>query len=121
MKDTKLKGLRPTLRVKKRFLKVQIHSSNSSLLLKDIIFALNSHLLKTLGTLFYAEFGVWIIKEKCDEKEKYIIIKSTPKGVEYVKTALILGFCVKQDECRAQILNISGTLKGLQKNTKQKV
>lgn len=116
-KDIKLKGLRPTLRVKKRFLLLQTHFKDSSLEqtieLSEIIFAINAHLLKILGTMQYAQFGIWVVREKCDETTKQIVLKTTPKGVEYVRAALALGLKIKSHECRVEIVNISGTLKGV--------
>ena len=107
MKDSKIKGLRPTMRVKKRFLLIKIISSE--------IFDF-SQLLQILGSHQYGEFGIWIIKEQFNKKEQQIILKTTPQGVDKVIASLSLGISINSKQVRAKILNVSGTLKGLKNN-----
>lgn len=115
MKDSKIKGLRPTMRVKKRFLLIKIISSEI-FDFSQISFSINQQLLQILGSHQYGEFGIWIIKEQFNKKEQQIILKTTPQGVDKVIASLSLGISINSKQVRAKILNVSGTLKGLKNN-----
>lgn len=115
MKDIKIKGLRPTLRIKKRFLLIR-YKSNIELDEKKVLFEINNHILKILGTHQYGELGVWFVKEQCDIKQQLLVLKVSTSGVELVQAVLSLPFQISNQDVRCQVLNVSGTLKGLRDN-----
>ncbi|MFT4244706.1 MAG: Rpp14/Pop5 family protein [Candidatus Woesearchaeota archaeon] len=114
MKDIKIKGLRPTLRVKKRFLLIKYSSIDVDE--KKIVFEINNHLLKILGTHQYGALGVWFVKEQCDIKKQLLVLKVATSGVELVQAVLALPFQTSGRDVRCEVLNVSGTLKGLKNN-----
>lgn len=115
MKDTKIKGLRPSMRIKKRFLLIEIISDNK-FEFSQISFAINQQLLQVLGTQQYAELGIWILKEQFNKKEQTLVLKTKPSGVDNIIATLSLGLDINSKKVRAKTLNISATLKGLKKN-----
>lgn len=118
MKDVKIKGLRPTLRVKKRFLLIKVHSEKKNNF-KDLSYSINQHLLKVLGAYSYGKFGIWILRERYDEKNNTIVIKVIPQGVDLLLATLELGTEIEKSKVRFEVLNISGTLKQLYAKSKK--
>lgn len=115
MKDSKIKGLRPTMRIKKRFLLVKI-ISDEVFEFSQISYAINQQLLQVLGSHQYGELGIWLLKEQFNKKEQQIILKTTPQGVEKIIAVLSLGVSINSKKARAKTLNVSGTLKGVRNN-----
>lgn len=112
MNDVKIKGLKPTLRVKKRFLLLQV-TSEQQFDFKTLSYALNEHLLKVLGAHFYGEEALWIIREQFNQEKQQLVLKVKSSGVDKVKAALAFGIEIDKKIYRFEIKNISGTLKGL--------
>ncbi|MCH8519389.1 MAG: hypothetical protein LAT82_01400 [Nanoarchaeota archaeon] len=123
MKDIKIKGLRPTLRIKKRFLLIkyttEVNSKTTQMDEKKLLFEINNHLLNILGTHQFGEFGVWFVKEQCDMKHNLLVLKVTTSGVEKVSAALSLGLTAGQNNVRCSILKVSGTLRGINDHKKK--
>ena len=113
-KDSKIKGLKPTMRIKKRFLLIQINDSKKYDF-QTLSYALNEHFLKVLGAHFYGKEALWILKEQFKEKDQQLVLKVKSSGVELVQATLALGIQVEQKTLRFEVINISGTLKGLLK------
>ena len=80
---------------------------------KKILFEINNHLLKILGTHQFGEFGVWFIKEQCESKDNLYVLKVTTQGVDLVQAVLALPFQISGKDVKCEVLNVSGTLKGL--------
>ncbi len=112
-KDVKIKGLKPTSRVKKRFLLVKIHSNNSKLEFKEISYLINQHILKILGAYSYGKLGIWILRERYDSEKNTIVFKVTPEGIDLLKATLALGIQHNSNQLKLEVLNVSGTLKQL--------
>ena len=114
MNDSKIKGLRPTLRVKKRFLLVQI-VAKESFDFKTLSFAINEHIIKILGAYSYGKFGIWILREQFEYKTQCLVLKCTPQSVDILRSTLTLLLQISNTPIRLKILNVSGTLKQLKK------
>ena len=115
MKDVKIKGLRPTMRVKKRFLRIRV-ISQSEFDFKTLSFAINNYLLKQLGAYEFGNLGVWIIREKFNYKEQELILKVKIEGVEKVRAFLALPFTIDKSTIHCECQKVSGTLKGVMRN-----
>jgi RNase P/RNase MRP subunit POP5 len=115
MSDVKIKGLRPTMRVKKRFLRLRVISS-TQYDFKTLSFAINNYLLKQLGVHMFANLGVWIIREKFDSKNQELILKVNVEGVDYVRAFLALPFEIQKEKVHCECEQVSATLKGVMKN-----
>ena len=113
VKDIKIKGLRPTLRIKKRFIYLKIHSKQNSFDFKTLSYHINAHILNIIGAYYYGVYGIWILKEKCNEKNQLLVIKMNSKVCELLQAVLSLPITINNEQVRVEILNISGTLKQL--------
>jgi len=113
IKDEKLKPLKPSLRVKKRFLLLKIISSKSfseSTLSKG----LSSHLLTYLGVMGFGDCGFWFLKDLCNVSEQTAIVKISLSSQKNVLGALGLLTEIESIPTRIEVTRISGTLKGFQ-------
>lgn len=113
-KDEKLKVLLPTLRQKKRFLRVKI-ISEEHFEFKELSEGVNEELLSLLGSIDFGMFGVWILRDKFDEKKQEFLLRVSIKGKEKTLSALALINKVKGEKIHLEILRVSGTLKGVYK------
>ncbi len=109
IKEDGLKTLSPTLRVKKRFIKIQIKSDkkeNFEMISKKI----NDTILFFMGAIDYSKSGFWILKDKFDFEKQELVLRV---GVEY-RDKLVTSISLIKD-LKVEIIRISGTLKGLEK------
>jgi ribonuclease P/MRP protein subunit POP5 len=113
-KDEKLKVLLPTLRQKKRFLRVKI-ISEEHFEFKELSEGVNEELLSLLGSIDFGIFGVWILRDKFDEKKQEFLLRVSIKGKEKTLSALALIDKVKTKKTHLEVLRVSGTLKGVYK------
>lgn len=115
IKEDKLKPLQPTLRTKKRFIKVKIQSSKKFdfKLLSD---KLMDEILFYVGAIDYGKAGVWFLKDKFDKDNQELVIKASTKFKDKVITAIILIDSIDGVDAKLSIERVSGTLKGLNKN-----
>ena len=111
--DSKLKPLSPTLRVKKRFIKIELESSKKYDF-KEFSSTLNDELITLLGSIDFGKFGVWILKDKFDSKNQTAVLKVSTKGRDKLLGALALISKFGKDEVKIKIIKVSGTLKGLE-------
>ncbi len=109
IKEEKLKTLIPTLRVKKRFLKVKI-KAYKKLSFEEVSKVLNQEVQFFMGAIDFSQSGFWILKDLFDEKKQELIIKTTTQ----LKDKVILSLSLLKD-IDVEILRVSGTLKGVQK------
>lgn len=106
IQEEKLKTLMPTLRVKKRFIKIKINSKSHTTF-DDISSTLSDEVLYFLGAIDYSQSGFWILKDTFNEKEKELIVKTSVKLKDKVICALSL-----IQNINVEIKRVSGTLKG---------
>lgn len=115
IQDDKLKPLRPTLRLKKRFLKVYIKSEH-----KFDFKQLSDELLKKLtfyiGVIDMGKGGVWLLRDKFDENEQTFVLKVSTKFKDKLLASLSLINELNKKEVNLEVKRVSGTLKGLQKD-----
>ena len=109
IQEEKLKTLMPTLRVKKRFIRIKIDSSKK-LSFEDIAKVLNEQVLYFMGALDFSHSGFWILKDQFDFDKQELIVKTTVtlKDKVILSLSLIENFSV-------DIKRVSGTLKGVRK------
>jgi len=105
--------LKPSLRVKKRFLLLKIISS-APLTESSLSKGLSSHLLTYLGIKEFGECGFWFLKDKFDYDTQQAIVKISLSSQKNVLGAL--GFLeeIEGKKVRCDVIKISGTLKGLE-------
>lgn len=114
IKEIKLKSLSPTLRVKKRFIKIKINLLEN-MDFDEISYVTQNSIQKLLGNIQASNSGFWILKDKFDYKNKIFIIKCSLLYTQNIIGCLALISKINKQEVRFDILRISGTLKGLEK------
>ncbi len=132
--DSKLKPLMPSLRQKKRFIRVQIEalqtckvskglgivSEKNSLTEKKFDFKfisdnLTQKIIYFLGAIDYSNEGVWFLKDKFDFEKQELIIKVSTKLKDKLVGALSLIDKLDKENVNIKIIRVSGTLKGVYK------
>lgn len=117
IKETKLKPILPTLREKKRFIKIKLESKKKYDF-KTLSNSLNKQILYYLGAIDFGKGGVWILKDKFDFEKQTTIIKVSTKFKDKLIASLALMTKIENDETKLEILRVSGTLKGVEKQKK---
>ncbi len=112
--DEKLKGVRPTLREKKRFMLLEI-TSEKPFDFKTLSDSLYKELTFLLGSLKVGESGFWFIKDKFDEKKQRAVVKVGVKFDKEFRGAIALISELDKRKCKVEVKRVSGTLKGLEK------
>lgn len=112
--EIKLKPIIPVLRQKKRFVKVQIISSKK-FTFKEVSEDLIENIILYLGAIDFGKNGIWILKDKFDEKNQTIILKVSTKSKDRLVGVLALITKIAKIDCRLNVLRVSGTLKGVEK------
>jgi RNase P/RNase MRP subunit POP5 len=116
--DLKIKGVKPTMRQKKRFVATKI-VLEKPMMFKDLASGLLYKLTFLLGSLDMSEHGVWILKDQCDEKNQVFVIKVSTKLKDKLLAALVLVDEINRFSAKCEILGVSGTLKGLKTRLKK--
>jgi len=114
-KDNKIKRLSPTLRLKKRFLKVKI-ISKKKFDFKELSEELPKKLIYYVGVFEYSKAGTWLLRERFDFKNQTLVIKVSTKLKDKIIAALDLIENVNREKIEFKVTRVSGTLKGLEKN-----
>lgn len=114
IKEDKLKPLIPTLRTKKRFIKIKIQSKQK-FNFKEISDKLQEEILFYIGAIDYSKAGIWFLKDKFNEKEQELVIKCATKYKDKTIAAIALIDSIDNKDAKASIIKVSGTLKGLEK------
>lgn len=112
--DTKLKHLQPTLRQKKRFIKIKIESEKK-LDFKEISSTLIEEILSFFGTLEFGKNGIWILRDKFNFEEQTLILKVSTKSKDKLLGVLSLIQKINSELVNITSLRTSGTLKGVEK------
>lgn len=113
-KDEKLKTLSPTLRQKKRFLKVKIHSQ-SPFDFKELSEHLSNEIIHLLGLLDFSKAGVWLLKDKFDAENQIVIVKVSTKLKDKLVASLALIESINNKKVQLEVIKVTSTLKGLEK------
>ena len=114
IKEEKLKSLLPTLRMKKRFILFEIESSKT-FSFKDVSEHIVDELLVLLGSIEYGKGGIWLLRDKFDEKKQQGVLKVSVKKKDTLIGALALITKLESTPVRIKVVSVSGTLKGLRK------
>lgn len=115
--EDKLKTLIPTLRQKKRFIKFKIQGEKN-FTFEEFEKIYQKYLLEYLGIISYSKAGIWLIKDKFEREKQEFILRCNNKYEKEI--CAISSLIEKIDEKKVNItaLKISGTLKGVQKESK---
>lgn len=116
--DIKIKGLKPTLRLKKRFVLIKVNSK------KKLDFAnmsklLNERLTYFLGAIDISKHAVWIIKDYFDLEKQEVLIKVSTKLKDKLIAAILLIEKLGKEDVKIETLKVSGTLKGIRSYRKE--
>jgi len=113
--DDKLKPLSPSLRLKKRFIKIKIES-DKQFDFKTLSENLNQQMILFLGAVEFSKSGIWILRDKFDDKKQELVLKVSTKLKDRLIGVLSLIQNISNADVNIHILNVSGTLKSLEKN-----
>lgn len=114
IKEDKLKPLIPTLREKKRFVKIRVVSTKK-IEFKEFSNNLNTQLTYYIGAIDFGKGGVWILKDKFNFEKQEAIIKVGVKYKQKLLSSLALINKLGDQEVKIEIIRVSGTLKGVEK------
>jgi RNase P/RNase MRP subunit POP5 len=115
IKEDKLKPLIPTLREKKRFVKIRVIGSKK-FEFKEFSNNLNTELTYYIGAIDFGKGGIWILKDKFNFDKQEAIIKVGIKYKEKLLASLSLINKLGNSEIKIETLRVSGNLKGVDKN-----
>lgn len=110
--DSKLKVLSPTLRQKKRFILAKVES-NKQFDFKELSENLIEELMLYLGAIELGKSGIWILRDKFNEKEQTLIIKTSTKNKDKLIGVLSLIQKINNISVKIKTIKTSATLKGL--------
>lgn len=111
IKEEKLKPLIPSLRTKKRIVRVKVESDRK-FNFKDLTQDLTEQLINYLGIINFGKAGIWFIKERFDYDNQELLIKVSTKHKENLIGVLSLITSIKNSPVNVKIINVSGTIKG---------
>ncbi len=114
IKEDKLKPIIPTLRIRKRFVKIKIES-NRKIDFKELSNKLTEELIYYIGAIDFAKGGVWFLKDKFDYEKQELIIKVTTKFKDKLLASCALINKIGNDSVKIKTIRVSGTLKGVEK------
>ncbi|MCA9459417.1 MAG: hypothetical protein KC589_04185 [Nanoarchaeota archaeon] len=114
IKDEKLKPLLPTLRQKKRFIKIKIESTKQ-FDFKTLSEKLSEEIIWYMGLIDFGIAGVWFLKDKFNLEKQELIIKVGTKHKEKLLASLYLIEKIDNTNIKIHTIKTSGTLKGLEK------
>lgn len=112
IKEIKLKPIRPTLREKKRFIKIKVNTK-FDFDFKRISKSLNDELLYYLGAIDFGASGIWILKDKFDYENQELIIRVSNEFTKKTIASFNLISRLDSVDVKIDVLKVSGTLKGL--------
>jgi RNase P/RNase MRP subunit POP5 len=99
-----------------RYLLVKI--SGVSAEMEEVKRALKSELSKLLGVAELGRCGYKFIRERYDEKAGLAVLKTSIGGLLPVRAGLCLVSRLGANRAKAEVLRVSGTIKGVLKNVK---
>lgn len=114
IKEDKLKPLRPTLRTKKRFIKIDI-KSDKKFSFNELSDKLAEEILYFIGAIDFSAHGVWFIKDKFDFNNQIVVIKVSTKLKDKLVSAINLINKIDNNKVSLDVIKVSSTLKGLEK------
>lgn len=110
--DSKLKVLSPTLREKKRFIRVQVESTKQ-FAFKELSESLLEEITLYMGIIDVGKAGVWFLRDKFNEEKQELIIKVGVKFKDKLLSSLALINNVGNQSIKLNTKRVSGTLKGV--------
>lgn len=113
VQDSKLKPLSPTLREKKRFVKIKIES-DKKFEFKTISEELVDQILVYIGAIDFSKAGIWILRDKFDYDKQELIIKVNVKYKDKFLASLLLLNKIDNNSVKIKTIKTSGTLKGVE-------
>lgn len=113
--DDKLKPLMPSMRTKKRFLRISIESSHQ-FTFKEISEELTEELLLLLGAIDLGKSGFWILREFFEYNNQEFICKVTLNYCEKIIGAINIVSKIGNYDVAFRVEKVSGTLKGVKKS-----
>lgn len=116
--DIKLKPLMPTLRQKKRFIKVRIES-NVKYNFKELSENLIEEIIFYFGAVDFGKSGIWILRDKFDYDKQEIVLKVGVKMKDKLVGVLALIKKINTSNVKLSIIRVSGTFKGLEKQNNE--
>ena len=114
--DDKLKPLMPTLRQKKRFLRVKIESKHK-FDFKELSENIVDEIITYLGAIEFGKAGIWVLRDKFDFEKQEFIIKVSLQTKNKLCGAICLISKLGKENVKLKILRISGTIKGTLRDT----
>ena len=111
-RDEKLKPLNPSLRQKKRFLRVKI-TSEKKFSFQELSRPLTEAIIQQVGLIDFSTEGIWLIKEKFDEENQVVIIKVSTKLKDKLSGALLLISKIGNNEVSLEVEKVGSTLKAV--------
>lgn len=114
IKEDKLKPLIPTLREKKRFVKINIES-NKKLDFNIISKLLTEEITFYMGAIDFGKAGIWFLRDKFDFEKQELIIRTNIKYKDKLLTSLQLIRKLQDANINIKTLRVSGTIKGVLK------
>lgn len=114
VQDDKLKPLFPSLRTKKRFIKIKIES-DKKIDFRELSESINEQIIIFLGAIEFGKSGIWILKDKFNFEEQTLVLKVSTQTCDKLIGVLSLLQKINNNLININIINVSGTLKGLEK------
>ena len=114
IKEDKLKSLIPTLRQKKRFIRI-IVKSNKKLDFDTLANSINSQIMYYVGAIDFGKAGIRLLKDKFDYKNQEIILRVGTKFKDKAVGSIALITKIENNDVNLKIKRISGNLKGVYK------
>jgi len=115
MIDDKLKTLIPTLRQKKRYILFKINGENK-FNFKEISEGLIEEIILYIGIIDFGKHGVWLLKDQFNENKQIGVLKVSTKLKDKLIGVLNIINKINNKQICIEIINVSGTLKGLRKD-----
>jgi ribonuclease P/MRP protein subunit POP5 len=110
--EEKLKILPSTMRMRKRYVKFKV-ISEEPIVYEDLEHAIWNTFLDFYGENGTAELDIWLVKNLYNGKDQIGIIRCGHKAVDRVLAGLGLLTRLGDNRIVVKILNVSGTIRGL--------
>lgn len=112
VKDDKLKPIYPSLRLKKRFVRVRV-LSEKKFDFKTLSYNLIDNILLYMGIIDFGKSGIWILRDKFNEENQELILKVSTKSCDKLIGVLSLIQNINKKDVKIETIRVSGTLKGV--------
>ncbi len=113
-KDDKLKPLLPTLRDKKRFIKIKVipvDEINFKFDFNSVSNGIITGVMFFAGAIDYGNCGLWILKDKFDFEKQELVVRVSLKYFKKIIASLLLINSIDSKKIKIETIKVSGTLK----------